>query len=177
MAKVVCENCGTSYKYEVVKDMVTCPVCGEDLWNTEENDDVGHSSVQEEPEDNLMYFDNIVEYKDDPEFSYVTIYCGECKEFNSLNPDKFDKLVDKEYVILKPDVLLKCRGCGKEHKPRKILYKERERYVRPRCPACNSSMLKKISAGSKILAAATLGAFAYPHNSKTFECMNCGYRF
>ncbi len=28
MAKIVCEKCGTEYKYEVAKDMKNCPVCG-----------------------------------------------------------------------------------------------------------------------------------------------------
>ena len=38
MAKVVCESCGTSYKYETVKEMVSCPVCGEPLWSQEDQD-------------------------------------------------------------------------------------------------------------------------------------------
>ena len=71
--------------------MVTCPVCGESLWGTEGNEGAGNSSVQEEPEDGLMYFDEIVEYEDAPEYSHVSVYCGECKEFNSLELDKFDK--------------------------------------------------------------------------------------
>lgn len=179
MAKIVCENCGTSYKYEVAKGMVTCPVCGEKLWDNEETDDPENSDVQEESDDGLMYFDEIVEYKDEPEYSHVSIYCGECKEFNSLELDKFDKLVDKEYVILKDGITLTCRGCGKEHKPRKILYKRKDSYAPPlpRCPLCNSAMLKKIKTSSKVLAAATVGVFALPYNSKTFECKDCGYRF
>ena len=28
MAKIVCEECGTEYKYEVAKDLKNCPVCG-----------------------------------------------------------------------------------------------------------------------------------------------------
>lgn len=28
MAKIVCEKCGTEYKFEVAKDMKNCPVCG-----------------------------------------------------------------------------------------------------------------------------------------------------
>ncbi len=35
-----------------------------------------------------------------------------------------------------------------------------------RCPLCNSYMLKRITLGSKILAAATMGSFALPYNSK-----------
>lgn len=28
MAKIVCEKCGTEFKYEIAKDMKNCPVCG-----------------------------------------------------------------------------------------------------------------------------------------------------
>lgn len=179
MAKAVCENCGTNYKYEIARDMELCPVCGKPLWSQDDEENDAVMEETGESEEGLMYFDEIVEYKDDPEYSHVSIYCGECKEFNSLELDKFDKLMDKEYAILKKDVVLTCRGCGKEHKPRKILYKRKDSYAppRPRCPACNSMMLKKITTGSKFLAAATLGTFALPYNSKTFECKNCGYRF
>lgn len=181
MTKIVCEACGSSFPMERVKDMKNCPVCGAALWE-EEIESVDSETVEskaDEAESGLMYFDEIVEYNDDPEYSHVTVYCGECKEFNSMELDKFSKLVDKEYVILKPDVTVVCRGCGKEHKPRKILYKRKDHYAPPlpRCPLCNSAMLKKITTGSKLLAAAALGTFALPYNSKTFECKDCGYRF
>ena len=180
MAKIVCEACGSSFPLERAKDM-NCPVCGAALWD-EEIESVDSEAVEskaDELENSLMYFDEIVEYKDAPEYSHVSVYCGECKEFNSLELDRFDKLADKEYVIIKSDVTLVCRGCGKEHKPRKILYKRKDHYAPPlpRCPVRNSAMLKKITTGSKFLAAATLGAFALPYNSKTFECKDCGYRF
>lgn len=178
MAKVVCENCGTSFLYNVAKDMELCPVCGKPLWNLD--DEEGAEIIENsESEEGLMYFDEIVEYKDAPEYSHVCVYCGECKEFNDLEPDKFDKLVDKEYAILKKGITVTCRGCGKEHKPRKILYKRKDSYAPPlpRCPLCNSVMLKKIKTSSKVLAAATIGVFALPYNSKTYECRDCGYRF
>ena len=179
MAKVVCENCGTSFLYNVAKNMEICPVCGENLWDNEETDNPENSSVQKESEDGLMYFDEIMIFKDEPEYNNVCVYCGGCGNDNSLEVDKFDKLVDKEYVILKEGITLTCRGCGKEHKPRKILYKRKDSYapLLPRCPLCNSAMLKKIKTSSKVLAAATVGVFALPYNSKTFECKDCGYRF
>lgn len=179
MAKVVCESCGTSYKYEIAKDMELCPVCGKPLWSQE--DESSNDAIEEtgEFEDGLMYFDEIMIFKDEPEYNNVCVYCGECGNDNSLEIDKFDKLVDKEFVILKEGITLTCRGCGKEHKPRKILYKRKEHYAPPlpRCPVCNSVMLKKIKTSSKVLAAATIGVFALPYNSKTFECQECGYKF
>lgn len=181
MAKVVCEKCKTSFLYSVIKELDNCPVCGEPLWDEEIENVTGEDTELEadESEDGLMYFDEIMIFKDEPEYNNVCVYCGECGEDNSLDLDKFDKLVDKDYVILKEGITITCRGCGKEHKPRKILYKRKDNYAPPlpRCPACNSAMLKKISAGSKFLAAATLGSFALPYNSKTYECKDCGYRF
>ena len=182
MAKVTCESCGSSFPLERVKNMQNCPVCGESLWD-EEIESIGSGDVEskaDESEESLMYFDEIAtSYKEHPEYNGVCAYCGECGEFNTLSLDKFDKLIDKEYVILKKDVSVICRGCGKEHKPRIILYKKKDNYAPPlkRCPVCNSAMLKKITTGSKFLAAATVGIFALPYNSKTFECKDCGYRF
>lgn len=184
MAKVVCESCNTSFLFSVVKDLQSCPVCGKSLWDSkEENDGIDNGDVaqveMDESEDGLMYFDEIMIFKDETEYSGVEIYCGECRQMDSLDLDLFDKLIDKEYVILKKDVTVKCRGCGKEHKPRKIMYKLKDHYAPPlpRCPVCNSAMLKKIKTSSKFLAAAAIGAFALPYNSKTFECKDCGYRF
>lgn len=175
MGKVVCEKCGTEFKFEIAKDFECCPVCGASF------SDDGDSADKEDAvqDDGLMYFDEIMIFERKPENSGVLIYCSECKQMDSLDLDLFEKLVDKEYVILKENITVTCRGCGKEHKPRKILYKRKDHYASPlpRCPVCNSAMLKKITTGSKFLAAATVGMFALPYNSKTFECKDCGYRF
>lgn len=172
MAKVLCESCGTLFPYKAIKDSQNCPVCGKPLWEDEEENSETADAVEAE-EDGLMYFDAITEYNG------VEAYCSECGELAWPKLDLFDELVDGKYVKLKEDVVLKCDGCGKEHKPRKILYKRKESYTSllPRCPLCNSYMLKRITLGSKILAAATMGSFALPYNSKTFECQNCHFKF
>lgn len=177
MAKITCEKCGTEFKFEIAKDFESCPVCGA-LFDDEDTDN--EDGLQEDDSgDAVMYFDEIVIFENDPEYNHVSVYCGECKEFNDLELDKFNEIVDKQYVLLKEGINVTCRGCGKEHTARKILYKKKDHYAPPlpRCPACNSVMLKKITKGSKIMAAATLGTFALPYNSKTFECKDCGYRF
>ena len=175
--KVICESCGTIFKAKAVSGMSCCPVCGASFDDSEEEIDLEVNLSEDE--EGLMYFDEILIFKDAPQYSGVSLYCGKCGEDSALEIDKFDKLVDEKYVILKKDVILTCKGCGKEHKPRKILYKLKDHYAPPlpHCPVCNSLMLKRISAGSKFLAAATLGAFAIPYNSKTYECKNCGHRF
>lgn len=177
--KIVCESCGAVMPFEKVKDLDRCPIC-DALFDEDNGDNVGAIEADGEVEDGLMYFDEIAtSYKEKPEYNGVRAYCKACGKSNSLDLDKFDKLIDKEYVILKKDVTVKCRGCGKEHKPRKILYKRKDNYAPPlpRCPVCNSAMLKRIKTSSKFLAAAAIGAFALPYNSKTFECKDCGYRF
>ena len=125
--KLVCEKCESSFKYEAIKDIRCCPVCGEPF--EKENT----SSLQEET--GLMYFDQIMIFEKKPENSGVLTYCNECKQMDSLDLDKFEKLVDKEYVILKDNITVTCRGCGKEHKPRKILYKRKDNYASP-LPLC-----------------------------------------
>ena len=40
MAKVVCESCGTSFLYNVVKDMEVCPVCGKPLWSQDDEESI-----------------------------------------------------------------------------------------------------------------------------------------
>lgn len=174
--KVVCEKCGTEFKFEIAKTFDCCPVCNASF-NDDENDINNEITVKD---DGLMYFDEIAtKYRERPEYNGVCAYCGECKGSNHLTFEKIEKIVDKKYVILKDGITVKCKSCGKEHKPRKILYKRKEHYAPPlpHCPACNSVMLKKIKTSSKFLAAATIGTFALPYNSKTFECKDCGYRF
>lgn len=127
----------------------------------------------------MLYFDEIVIYKDEPEYSNVGAYCDECGRSNLVTMNKIAEIVEEKYVIVKDGISLKCKDCGKIHEGNKILYKPKSRpftYI-PRCPICQSSNLKKISAGSKALAAITVGSYAIPYVAKTFECKNCGYKF
>lgn len=47
----------------------------------------------------------------------------------------------------------------------------------PKCPTCNSTNLQKISTGNKVGSAALFGVFAIGHISKTYKCLNCGYKW
>lgn len=47
---------------------------------------------------------------------------------------------------------------------------------KPKCPTCGSTNIKKISATSKVIGAATLGLFSNTARSQ-FECHNCGYKW
>jgi len=123
----------------------------------------------------MMYFDAIAISEEEPELNYVVAYCSDCARVDFITLDKIEEIVDEEYVTLKEGINLICEKCGKEHKGRKIEYRKRHSNI-PHCPICQSTNLKKISTGSKIFAAATMGGFAIPYTSKTFECQNCGYK-
>ena len=98
MGKIVCEKCGTEFKFEIAKNFESCLVCGASF--SDEVDSVDNESTVQD--DGLMYFDEIAtKYTENPEYNGVRAYCGECGKSNSLDLDKFDKLVDKKYVILK----------------------------------------------------------------------------
>ena len=128
----------------------------------------------------MIYFDRIRIYEDDPECSCVDVYCAECGKLDALDLDMLSEMVDGEYVTLKEGITVKCRGCGKEHEGQKILYKRKDHYATvniPKCPICGSINLKKITVGSKLLAAGLVGVFAAPYTSKTYECMNCHAKF
>ena len=174
--KIICESCETVFKAEAVKGMTNCPVCGAAFDEGEGN----ANNQGDKEEEGLMYLDGIHIYHSHPQDNDVNLYCKECNTDNFLKLDDFEELVKKEYVTLKEGIVVKCQGCGKEQKPRKILYKEKDSSSGvsiPSCPVCGSIVLKKISLTSKVMATAALGVFANPYNSKTYECKNCGYKF
>lgn len=48
--------------------------------------------------------------------------------------------------------------------------------LKPKCPTCNSTNLKKISTASKVVNSAVFGLFGTKRH-KTFHCNNCGYEW
>ena len=167
--KIVCSSCGTEFLFEAAKNFECCPVCGV-LFDGE---------VDEVQDEGLMYFDQVFRFDKEPEGDFIALYCKECETISAVYLKSLDELVDKQYAILKEGITIQCRGCGKEHTPRKILYKRKDHYVSvlQHCPVCNSTMVKKISKTSKFIMAATLGSFAIPYNIKTYECQHCGHIF
>ena len=59
MGRIVCEKCGTEFKFEIAKDFDCCPVCGASFSDEMDNID-SENAVQD---DGLMYFDIILESK------------------------------------------------------------------------------------------------------------------
>lgn len=89
MGKIVCEKCGTEFKFEIAKNFECCPVCGASF------SDCGDSADKEDAvqDDGLMYFDIIDIFENEPEYNNVNAYCKECGCNNSPGLDFFEKLV------------------------------------------------------------------------------------
>ena len=60
----------------------------------------------------MMYFDEVMISEEVPELNSVCFWCTDCGGGRALGLDKFDEIVDGEYVILKDGVTLSCRECG-----------------------------------------------------------------
>lgn len=178
MGKIVCEKCGTEYKFEIAKNFESCPVCGASF--SDENLAIEKDNLSNELEkanQSKMHV-NEVHYQDNQMEGFIRIQCKQCLDMLYIDIDDAEIIKDS-YVKLKSECKVECEKCGYKHASSYLTYCETVSKAPPlpRCPVCNSAMLKKITTGSKFLAAATVGMFALPYNSKTFECKDCGYRF
>lgn len=149
MTKVVCESCGTSYKYETVKEMVSCPVCGEPLWSqeSEENDTPAHDeelsfgdgielgendSFDEDKIDFWWYsirepgevWEGITFKRGD-----VSTNCAKCGHFVGSMPYPIARTGD--YLLIDNRWDDKCSHCGNELKNH-IISKRPESWIDPR---------------------------------------------
>lgn len=181
MAKIVCEKCGTEYKFEVAKDFDCCPVCQAPLMG-----DNGVSSYyNEQPNFNNpdLYFYEIDDLDEcDDELRDVWCQCTSCKTVNTILLNKFD-MIQEDYVKLKKDLDLTCCGCGKKIINR-IVPRRPDGWrnltdisAMPKCPICSSTKIHKISMTNKAASAFAFGIFAAGHVSKTYKCDICGARF
>lgn len=75
--------------------------------------------------------------------------------------------------------LIKCSDCGREvsSSADKCPNCGRPMFTGIRCPNCQSTDVKKISAASKAGSALMWGVFAAGKLTKTYECKSCNYRW
>jgi rubrerythrin len=206
MAKVICEECGTSFLYDVVKDMKVCPVCGKALWDDseKENRNVDNSSQNTglsfgegiELGENDSFDEDKIDFwwyeirepgtLDESDTGNVYVTCTTCGRHTVYG---YSKNRNGEYVLLNSKVSRGCKGCGKELKNH-ILSKRPIDWVDPRkrtmitdwenipkCPICSSVKIHKISITNKAASAMAFGMLAAGHVSKTFKCDTCGAKF
>ena len=199
MAKIVCEKCGTEYKFEVAKDFDCCPVCKAPLIG-----DDGVSSYYNEPSfgddvelsENDSFDENKIEYywyeirepgtlgQDDT--GDIGTNCTKCGHF-SFAPYPIAQSGD--YLLIDSRFRGRC-SCGNEMKnhiiskrpsdwvdPRKREMWATDYTHMPKCPICSSTKIHKISMTNKAASAFAFGIFAAGHVSKTYKCDICGAKF
>lgn len=182
--KIICEKCESSFKYEAVKNMECCPVCGERFESVSSNDEEYLCKELGHPD--LYYYDiDEVGIRTD-NLRYVWCQCTSCKKVNTILYNKFDT-VKSEYLHLKKDLDLTCKGCGKTITnlvipPRPDGWRELNMWEKdykniPKCPICSSTKIHKISMTNKAASIVTFGIFAAGHVSKTYKCDVCGSKF
>lgn len=198
MAKIVCEKCGTEYKYEVAKDMKNCPVCGasmmDDDFSHEESPSFGdgielgeNDSFDEEKIERWWYSISEPGKYGVTDTGMVGTTCTKCN-YLSVAPYPIAKYGD--YLLIDARYTGKCGGCGnimKNHILSKrpadwVVPRQREMWAKdysniPKCPICNSTKIHKISMTNKAASALTFGIFAAGHVSKTYKCDICGSKF
>ena len=194
MATVLCEKCGSQYKFEIAKDLGCCPVCkaplmgGNDSDCEESLDESEESpSFGEDFNNSDLYFYSIDSEDKYEDKSWRRIYCQctTCKETNSILYSKFS-VVNSEYAKLK-DVEISCKGCGKmvtnliiPKRPdgwRELKQWEKDYEHLPKCPICSSTKIHKISMTNKAASIVAFGIFSAGHVSKTYKCDICGSKF
>lgn len=175
--KIVCESCGAVLPFEKVKDLDRCPVCDASFNEGDSGEKIEKNDMLEEANRSMIHV-NQVHYPDGQMEGFIRIQCKKCLDILYISLDDAE-IIKEAYVKLKDNIEIKCEKCGYKHINHYLTYCETISTAPPlpRCPVCNSAMLKKIKTSSKFLAAAAIGAFALPYNSKTFECKDCGYRF
>lgn len=203
--KVVCEKCESSFKYEAVKGMEFCPVCGEpfdmdleDNSNQEKELSFGdgielgeYDSFDEEKIDCWWYeiiepgevWEGITFKRGD-----VSTNCAKCGNFVGSMPYPIARAGN--YLLIDSRWDDKCSHCGNEFRnhiiskrpsnwvdPRRTDVHMRDYENIPKCPICSSTKIHKISMTNKAASALTFGIFAAGHVSKTYKCDICGSKF
>lgn len=94
---------------------------------------------------------------------------------------KLDGLLDEECVAIrkyKETPEAKAIREAKYEADKKAMQEEKEaKLYGPKCPACGSRNLKKLSAVGKAAKVGTFGIFGAGNLGKTYKCNNCGVKF
>lgn len=201
MAKVVCENCGTSYKYEIAKDMELCPVCGKPLWSQDDEESInlgappsfgegvelGENDSFDEDKIDFWWYSIKEPSTDGTSRGRVFTTCTKC---GNLSYVTYPVARTKDYLLISPKCRDKCGNCGNELKNH-VISKRPESWVDPRkrdmwvkdyenipkCPICSSTKIHKISLTNKAASALAFGVLSAGHVSKTYKCDTCGAKF
>lgn len=154
MALVKCPECNKEFS----EHAECCPNCGCPMFVIEQQKET--EKIMQEP----VVQEYAAEFKckkcGSTKFHLITVspfLCGECSACGGTS-SVIRRLTDKEYAVEK-----------------RKMQEERESRM-PHCPFCNSTNLKKIGAGSRLLSVGTLG-LAGAKMGKTYHCNNCKANF
>lgn len=201
MAKVVCESCGTSFLYNVVKDMELCPVCGKPLWSQDDEESInldeelsfgegvelGENDSFDEDKIDFWWYSIREPSADGASRGRVYTTCTKC---GNLSYVTYPVARTKDYLLISSKCHDKCSHCGNELQNH-ILSKRPESWVDPRkrdmwvkdyenipkCPICSSTKIHKISLTNKAASTVVFGVLSAGHVSKTYKCDTCGAKF
>lgn len=154
MALVKCPECNKEFS----EHAACCPNCGCPMSVIEQQKET--EKIMQEP----VVQEYAAKFKckkcGSTKFHLITVspfLCGECSTCGGTS-SVIRRLTDKEYAVEK-----------------RKMQEERESRM-PHCPFCNSTNLKKIGAGSRLLSVGTLG-LAGAKMGKTYHCNNCKANF
>lgn len=160
MAKVLCEGCGSSFLYDVVKGIENCPVCGRALWD-ESNEDTGNvdgvEGKNEHPDWITWYY-----YKD-PEYGDYSLW-----DKPPLRPEELELI--KEFKAPPESV------CGLDEVKRILrtyvpdAFEEPKDVPKVRCPYCQSTDVQIVPKRFSILT-------GFATNSYQRVCLRCKRKF
>ena len=162
MAKVVCEKCGTAYKYEVVKDMKTCPVCGVSLFTEDDSVDKSETQGEEEHPDWITWY-----YYQDEETKCFTL------RDEPIDLEKWtDTKLIKEFKAPPRDSTgssERAKEILRTYIPDAFVYKQ-ESEDKVRCPYCRSTEIQLVPRKFSLLT-------GFATNKFDRMCVRCKKRF
>lgn len=191
--KVVCEKCESSFKYEAVKDMRCCPVCGEPFemeggaadepLSFGEGIELGENDSFDEDKIDFWWYSirepgevwKGITFADGD----VSTNCAKCGHFTGCMPYPLAR--SGNYLLIDSRFHDRCSHCGNEMKNH-ILSKRPASWVDPRkremlgskttlkCPICGSINVHRISLSNKAASAFVFGTLAAGHVAKTYQC-------
>lgn len=107
MAKIVCEDCGTEFKFEVAKDFDTCPVCGASL-----TDDPGHESPTKK-KTTYYYYDDGSATLTTTLYSHSTpLYEFEAVDMKDAERQLQEVCPDSPLLKSNPESVVRCPRCS-----------------------------------------------------------------
>lgn len=162
MAKIVCEKCGTEYKFEVAKDFDCCPVCkapliGDDGVSSYYNNETG--SAEDEHPDWITWY-----YYKDPEYGDYSLWDKLPNDPEALTLIQEFKAPPEEKCGLE-----EVKRILRTYIPDAFVYKKEET-PGIRCPRCFSTSFQLLPRKWSLLT-------GFATNRFDRVCDHCGKRF